>query len=86
MSVSVWSVESHARSASRGAVPQALKPGAPSNDVRRLVEQDQVEREVVEIVTAAVQIRRTTLNRLVGDRLVAGFRRQTARPSASARY
>ena len=39
--------------------------------MRRFVEQDQVEREVVELVAAAVQVGRAALDRLVRDRLLA---------------
>ena len=38
-------------------------------DVRRLVEQHEVQREVVELVAAAVQVRGPPLDRLVRDRL-----------------
>ena len=52
--------------------PQAAKPSAALNDVRCLVEDDQVEREIVEIVATVIQVRRAALNRLIRDRLVAG--------------
>src|SRR6476660_8802851 len=51
--------------------PQAAKPSAALNDVRGLVEDDQVEREIVKIVATVIQVGRTALNRLICDRLVA---------------
>ena len=54
-----------------GCLPEAPQLGAPPRDVRRFVEQDQVERQVVEVVAAAVQVGRAALNRLVRDRRLA---------------
>ena len=39
--------------------------------MRRLVEQHQVQGEVVQVLSAAVQVSRASLDRLVGDRLFA---------------
>jgi hypothetical protein len=45
--------------------------GRPLRDMRRLVEQHQVQGEVVQVLSAAVQVSRAPLDRLVGDRLFA---------------
>ena len=67
----VWSGESHARKRLAGRLPEAAQLRAAPRHVRGFVEQDQVEREVVEVVAATVQVGRSALDRLVRDRLLA---------------
>src|SRR5580765_5183451 len=54
-----------------GRLPEAAQLRAAPRHVRGFVEQDEVEREVVQIVAATVQVGRSTLDRLVRDRLLA---------------
>ena len=51
-----------------GRLPETAQLRAPPRHVRGFVEQDQVEREVVQVVAATVQVCRSTLDRLVRDR------------------
>ena len=43
----------------------------PSHDMRCFVEQHDVQGQVVQVLSPAIQVRRSTLNRLVCDRRVA---------------
>ena len=52
-------------------LPEAPKLGAPARDVRRFIEQHQVQGQVVEVLPTTIQIRRAALDRLVRDGLFA---------------
>ena len=66
----------------RGARQKRVEARCSAGHVRRFVEQHEVERQVVQVVTAGVQVRRAALDRLVCDGLPARRRRRRVRPCA----
>src|SRR6185436_18764243 len=49
-------------------LPEVPQLCAAPRDVRRFVEENQIKREVVELVASAIQVGRSALDRLVRDR------------------
>ena len=63
-----------------GGLPEPAKLGRPPHDVRRFVDDHQVQRQFVQVVSTPIEVSGAPLNRLVRHRIRAGRRRERPHP------